>query len=274
MKKTLFILIAIFTLPAFAMERQTKALGAAPAIQANQAELNQQLINACAHNQIQQAENLLADGAEVNTQDTGWEWTPLMEAVEVNDEAMCEMLLEHGADVTIANPAQYNVLDMAAARSESLSKLLVSHALFNPRPSKQQRLDSQNIIFTILCSLKRVVPQLPKDVCYYMLNIDPQLRVHAHNCAFRMHRGNHELTPFLPFQVIRALVHEANGMLKLHATIDAIKKHKLAKLRKPMIDAMEVAYTANAKELLDPNAFDANFGAAITQHLTTKLTSN
>ena len=272
--KRLFTLIVAFTLPAFAMESQTKELATAPAIQANQAELNQQLINACVENQIKKAEDLLADGAEVDTQDTGWEWTPLMEVVELNNEAMCEMLLEHGADVTIASPAEYNVLDMAAARSESLSKLLISHALFNPRPSKQQRLESQNIIFTILCSLKRVIPQMPKDVCYYMLNIDPQLRAHAYNCAFKMHRNKYDVTPFLSFQVIRALVHESNGMLKLHATIDAIKKHKLAKLRGPMIDAMQVAYTANVRELLDPNAFDANFGAAITQHLTTKLTSN
>lgn len=267
-------LLTIFTLPALAMESLTKAQSLEHSIQSkkNQDQLNEQLIGASRNNDITKALDLLARGAEVDTQCDEWGWTLLMEAIEIDSKTMCELLLEHGANITLANATTSNALDKASIRSESLCKLLISHASFNPRPSKQQRLESQSIIFTILCSLKRLVPQMPKDVCYYLLNVNPQLRAHAHNCAFRMHRNNHEAAPFLPLPVLRVLVEEKK-MLTLDAAIDTIKKHKLAILREHMIDAMTVAKTPEIKALLDPNAFDNNFGEDIKQYLTTQLAS-
>ncbi len=74
---------------------------------------DRELLDAARDGALQKVRNLLANGADVNTQD-GNGWTPLMFAVSSAHTELVKMLLQAGADVNIRNAAGDTVLEFPA----------------------------------------------------------------------------------------------------------------------------------------------------------------
>jgi ankyrin repeat protein len=76
------------------------------------------LFEAASHNQLEIAELLLANGADVNARD-GYGHTPLIQALWVNDhDKMMRLLLAKGADVNLADKAKMTALAYAAKQGQ------------------------------------------------------------------------------------------------------------------------------------------------------------
>ena len=110
------------------------ALHAMDVKQSNQIDLDKYLINAVRDGDIQQTEELLASGANIEARDKGHNATPLMWAIVEEHEEMCDLLLDKKADVN-AQCESTNPLRIAAGRGlkKTYLSLLAHGAVLDPR---------------------------------------------------------------------------------------------------------------------------------------------
>lgn len=231
-----------------------------------------QLLNAITTNDLAQAEKHLAmQPAAANMKSGDWCFTALMEATEEKKSAMCKLLLNYGADLSIASCSDATALDMAASQCpKSLCKLLITHATFDRmRPSKEKREQSQEIVFTFLLALKRVCPILPKDVQYLILKATEECAKHVAHCPFGIHRNNPEAFHSMPFEVIRPLI--TNNIIKKDAVIKKTKEHTIERLKPLMVDARLNAKSKEIKQLLDTSKIEENIGTELEARIEQQL---
>jgi hypothetical protein len=84
------------------------------ALQAMTPNLNEQLLKAANHGNIDQIKELLDKGADVNAKGQDDNWTPLMKAAANNQFEVCKLLIEKGADINAVNKQGFTVLIIAA----------------------------------------------------------------------------------------------------------------------------------------------------------------
>lgn len=235
--------------------------------------LNVRLYDAVENDLLDEAQDFLNRGAQVNAHSEFFGWTPLMEAISARSKPMCLLLLEFGADISIQCKTGHNPLDLAAARTmKPFCKLLITQATFGcPRPSMAQQRNSHDLIFTFLLGLNRVCPKLPKEIRYMILSATAHVRQHVMNTACGVHRFHPERMPFLPIRVVQALI--KGDIISQEAAINAIANHNSSIIIPLLDDARRGAQQQKIHELLDPEKFEEHFGEDIKKHIAKRLGS-
>jgi len=237
-----------------------------------QEALNELLIEAAELNLIKEARFELECGANPNAFGGSLGWSPLMEAIHTQSKPMCSLLLESGADIAIPNKKGAIALNFAAVREDaSLCKLIISQATFDcPRPSKKERRNSRDVIFSFLLGLKQACPIMPRKIRFAILNATPFWRQHAMNTACGIHRDHPERIPFLPMCVVQALI--KGGIITSQTVIQSIAAHNSSRIMPLLNDASNRTEDKEMLELLDFEKFEEHFGVEMRAHIATRLT--
>lgn len=125
MKKSIFVLLLLCSgQPAIAMEALIKT-------QKNQRYLNEQLVLAVETNNVNRVKSLLAAGADANAQEkkneyTNFDLTVLQRAGMNGNVPICQLLLEHGANVNGTDSNGSTAL-MASTHQSEICELLLNH---------------------------------------------------------------------------------------------------------------------------------------------------
>lgn len=151
-KKLFILLILAYVHPTQAMDHPS------------QEQLNADLFMAMRDGNLEKARSLVANGADVNaTNENGFPalWAALYP--KENMTPLSELLLDHGADIRNQYPSSIHMLGIIALRDPRLLTRIVlapnAHALEH----------SYKMVKTILLCLKRVCPNLPRDLRFMIL---------------------------------------------------------------------------------------------------------
>lgn len=219
------------------------------------------------------SELLIAAHADVNAQ-TKDGYTPLLIAAGWQHPDQCSLLLANGANPCSRNSQDETALSIAAKMNsnryqKATCETLITKPLFLAHRTKQQLDESQKKIITALFALKSACPSLPRELKYKILLATNELKIDTYNCPFKIHAYCYDQLPYLPIQVIRALLNAK--LLEPEKTISWLKEHCSACL-KPMI---QEAYTSmqnnELAEILNPETIDAVHGKEIEKNIRMHL---
>lgn len=208
---------------------------------------------------IEESKALILQGADVNAQDTADE-TMLMEVACKGNSVLSKLLLEHGADVGVTecngetvfrqiasgNPgapdeddSDYEEgvqLKYALLRNEIFETLVV-YSMFVPYCLPDKIADAREQIFAVLCTLRTVCRELPRDIRYKILASDPDMAQHLLLCPFALHALKYDRVLAMPYAVTASLI--KNNLLNGEQTVQIIKKHKMEMLTKLLDEAFK-----------------------------------
>lgn len=273
-----------------------------------QANLNEQLIDAARRGDIAETTRLLDANANVNAQNKDG-ITPLMIAAR-NDHALaCKLLINKGAIIETQDSTGMTALHHAAAEIKeapaackvlldaganvfamtknyikvmsfatffdkvNTTKAIITHALFNPIRTTEQRTKSHEKTFTTICTLNRFGMRRQKDVRHLILAANPILWLDACNGGLCVRSARYDLVHLLPLKRIRALIN--CGSLNLDETVQCLKAHHLICLRPLMQNARRgnsLTINDEMKKLLTTNNLEMNLGEEIEQNIRRRLT--
>jgi hypothetical protein len=231
---------------------------------------------------IMGAKNCIDAGADVNEPEPDGN-TALITAACSNNEEMVRLLLDHGAKFDTRDKNGFTALNVAAwygyediirvlleyeehdndnvnfevsllhscfKGHEAAVRALITCKVFNPLRSQTQLQTSHKRIWAALCALKRACPALPREIRYYILQADAQLRDDANNCAFACHRGRHDRVPYLPVSTVCELIN--NGLLCERLTLNVLKNYQLECIKPYLFQVLSYTVKESFKELFDP----------------------
>jgi len=309
LKNMHYLLIAIlaFTIiqPAFGMEKHTKTILPSKQKKKRRNKLNRMLRNAiqkkdislirafleqganpntkdvngttalhvaAKKHSIELCKSLLERGANVNAQDNDGGYTPLIQAITIGTEAVCELLIAHGADVNIANiygdtpllgacrchdgkvTLRKLLLDNGAdIRAQSMRgnaplkvsilkieemEILITHARFYPYYSPKQLRKAQQLTRMRIWAMRRVSPQfLTKDILEMILAFEPDIWRDACATPLKLHTKKYNRIAQLALPVLRTLL--KNNALDTKKTIDILFKFRRIQIEQLTHDSLK-----------------------------------
>lgn len=221
---------------------------------------NSPLFDAICEKSFEKVQALLDQGEDVNSRKAVSDETPLMEAAADGLTNICKLLLERGADVRLKEFNYETVFrqvmcgaDLWAEASDSdgedrlipLHEVLVHEewkyavfgtlivdSMFVPSSLQEQMNDDQRLIIAVLCTLRSICPQMPRDIRYKILSSNQETMKSALHCPFGLHRGHYERVPLMPYAITKLLV--KSHILDGEATVQRLKIHKMEIVR-PLI---------------------------------------
>lgn len=171
---------------------------------------------------------LLDNGAEVNASGKYTFETALHWAATGGHISLCKLLLERGASLEIKGSFHDTPLGKSKFCHFSVCETLLAESIFVPYRELSELERSQKLTFTRLCILHRICPRLPKDLRYKILELNKDVYLHACNSAFFMHKGCYHRLPNLPYQITKLLL--ARKLLDPQKAVDALYTHKIERL--------------------------------------------
>lgn len=202
---------------------------------------------------------------EVNAQDNGGN-TALIGAAGMQQQAACEILLNHGADVSLKNSLGTSALIIATkAAALDTIRTILTHAIFNPYAKQKKIEESQKRVITALCLFKRL--KLPKDIHMVILLADPGLAEDTLRCPLA--RFKYKSLHRMPLSVVGILI--SSKAITQEEALRILKRHYFECLKPLMTEALAHAEYAQVQELLNPELLDQNFGNEIEKNIIRRL---
>jgi ankyrin repeat protein len=210
------------------------------------------LMHATKEGHLPLCKQLIALSADINAQSDKKHATALMIAVNKNNDAIAQLLLNEGAQIdakTIEGETALTIIAKNQSLNTQFCKMLIADSQINPLIPQAELPVTYNRILAALCVFNRVCANLPKDVRIWILMIDPELRQDFCSIAAPIHRNKHQRTPYMPIPTICTLLQE--GLLNPQATVAALKEHKGKILIPLMQEAREQAMESCIQSLRD-----------------------
>jgi hypothetical protein len=217
------------------------------------------LFDAIQEKDFEKVQDLLEQGEDVNAKRATSEETPLMDAAASGLTNICKLLLERGADVRLVEFNGQTVFSQVLCSADlwqecsdeeaeqmlplpeilkreewqyALFGTLIIESMLVPYCSQNQMNDAQHRILAVLCTLRSICPQMPRDIRYKIISSDEEIMKDALLCSFGLHRGHYERVLSMPYSITKLLIQ--SHILDGEAAMQRLRIHKMDILR-PLI---------------------------------------
>lgn len=222
-------------------------------------------------------ETLLNAGANVDAEDVngqtalmlanGWESSSFACIESVSGPQKRRLLMNAGANISKRNHNGQTALMKVAQEGDLGScSAIITHSRFSPRPTKEEKLESQARIWATLLCFKRVFPAMPRDLRRLVVGCDAQLLRDALNCPMGLCK---DLPHLMPLEMVKSLI--SSYVLTVPQAVNQLKKYKMEQLKPLVQEAVNATQDAIIKTMIDPEKLDRYYGTEIERVLKDSL---